>query len=435
MIMMRKYFMMICFTLFMGWSISGQGQGIKFFEGTFDEALAKAKQENKLVFVDFYATWCGPCKQMAEKVFTDEEVGKYMNERFICMQIDVEKVGWQKETAEKFSVTVLPTLIFFKGDASVVSRLAGARDNAGFLNSAKVATGEQLSFEKLYDRAKSKKDLADMQLVLKQAPEYVGGFQGMEAQKWIVRIEKMYNEYAKAKMGPEFINKEDFQIVSKFNKKNVKDDAVMEFMVKNLETYMNKLGEAPGILLVEYNNNIIGELARAGKDEYKKYLERINGELETAYAIMPTGALTPYEKFKYYYDGMYLLSYKKDVASYVELMNKYLVALGDQVGANDYGEIAQNMYVMSKGKLNNEQLGQVKGWLVKAMQYEGTSLIDRINFVTMLGDTYKALKEFDKAKEAYNQGYMEALQIENKMRVAQIQMIIKRKLQALELAK
>ena len=56
MIVMRKYVMMICFTLFMGWSISGQGQGIKFFEGTFDEALAKAKQEKKLVFVDFYAT-------------------------------------------------------------------------------------------------------------------------------------------------------------------------------------------------------------------------------------------------------------------------------------------------------------------------------------------------------------------------------------------
>lgn len=47
--------MMICFTLFMGWSVSSNGQGIRFFEGTFDEALAKAKQEKKLVFVDFYA--------------------------------------------------------------------------------------------------------------------------------------------------------------------------------------------------------------------------------------------------------------------------------------------------------------------------------------------------------------------------------------------
>jgi len=433
--MIKKYFMMICFTLFMGWSVSGYSQGIKFFEGTFEEALAKAKQENKLVFVDFYAVWCGPCKQMAETVFTDEEVGKYMSDKFVCMQIDVEKAGWQKETAEKFNVTVLPTLIFFKVDETVVSRLAGARDKADFLNTAKVACGQQLSFTKLYDRAKSKKDLADMQLVLKQAPDYVGGLEGMEAQKWIVRIDKLYADYAKAKMGADFINKEDFQIVSKFNKKNVKDDAVMDFIAKNLETYMNKLGEAPGILLVEYNNNIIGQLAKAGKEEYKKYLERINGELEAAYAIMPTGVLTPYEKFKYYYDGMYLLSYKKDVNSYVELMNKYLAALGDKVGANDYGEIAQNMYVMTKGKLNNEQLGQVRDWLVKAMQYEGTGLIDRINFVTMLGDTYKALKQYDKAKEAYNQGYMEALQIENKMQSAQVQMIMKRKLQTLELAK
>ena len=433
--MTRKYIMMICFTLLMGWSVSASSQGISFFKGTFDEALAKAKQENKLVFVDFYATWCGPCKQMAEKVFTDEEVGKYMNDRFVCMQIDVEKEGWQKETAGNFNVTVLPTLIFFKADASVASRLAGAREKADLLNAARVVCGEQLSFEKLYDRAKSKKDLADMQLVLKQAPDYVGGLEGMEAQKWIVRIDKLYAEYAKMKVGPDFINKEDFQIVSKFNKKNVKDDAVMNFMAKNLEAYMNKLGEAPGILLVEYNNKVIEQLSKAGKEEYKKYLERINGDLEAAYAIMPTGALTPYEKFKYYYDGMYLLAYKKDAASYVELMNKYLAALGDQVGANDYGEIAQNMYVMSKGKLNNEQLGQVRDWLVKAMQYEGTGLIDRINFVTMLGDTYKALKQFDKAKEAYNQGYMEALQIENKMRSAQVQMIMKRKLQSLELAK
>lgn len=417
-------------------SMSGFSQGIEFFKGTFNEALTKASNEGKLVFVDFYATWCGPCKQMAEKVFPDEELGKYMNEKFVCLQIDVEKEGWQKEVAEKYNVTVLPTLVFFKLDSTVASRLAGAREKAELLNAAKVARGEELSFEKLYDRAKSKKDLADMQNLLKQAPEYVGGLQGMEAQKWIVRVEKMYNEYVKAKMGPDFINKEDLAIVSRFNKKNVKDDAVMEFITKNLNTYLEKLGEAPGILLVEYNNNIIGDLAKAGKNEYKKYLDRIQGDLKAAYDIMPTGnKLTPYEKFKYYYDGMYLLSYKKDVPSYVKLMGKYIETMGDQMGANDYGEIAQNMYQMTKGKLTNDQLGQLKNWLVKALQYDNIVLLDKINFVTMLGDTHKALKQYDEAKEAYNQAYMESLKFESKRQMMMVQMVIKRKLQALELAK
>ena len=417
-------------------SMSGFSQGIEFFKGTFNEALTKASNEGKLVFVDFYATWCGPCKQMAEKVFPDEELGKYMNEKFVCLQIDVEKEGWQKEVAEKYNVTVLPTLVFFKLDSTVASRLAGAREKAELLNAAKVARGEELSFEKLYDRAKSKKDLADMQNLLKQAPEYVGGLQGMEAQKWIVRVEKMYNEYVKAKMGPDFINKEDLAIVNRFNKKNVKDDAVMEFITKNLNTYLEKLGEAPGILLVEYNNNIIGDLAKAGKNEYKKYLDRIQGDLKAAYDIMPTGnKLTPYEKFKYYYDGMYLLSYKMDVPSYVKLMGKYIETMGDQMGANDYGEIAQNMYQMTKGKLTNDQLGQLKDWLVKALQYDNIVLLDKINFVTMLGDTHKALKQYDEAKEAYNQAYMESLKFESKRQMMMVQMVIKRKLQALELAK
>ena len=80
----------------------------------------------------------------------------------------------------------------------------------------------------------------------------------------MVRVEKMYAEYVKMKMGADFINKEDLQLVQTFNKKNEKDNAVMEFIARNLKTYMNKLGEAPGILMVEYNNAVIEQLAKAG---------------------------------------------------------------------------------------------------------------------------------------------------------------------------
>ena len=52
--------------------VSVFGQGINFEKLTLEEALIKAKTENKYVFVDCYTTWCGPCKRMTEFVFPSE---------------------------------------------------------------------------------------------------------------------------------------------------------------------------------------------------------------------------------------------------------------------------------------------------------------------------------------------------------------------------
>ena len=54
--------------------------GVDFQHLTFDEALAKAKAEKKLVFVDCYTTWCGPCKMMTTKIFPMKEAGENLCE-------------------------------------------------------------------------------------------------------------------------------------------------------------------------------------------------------------------------------------------------------------------------------------------------------------------------------------------------------------------
>jgi len=67
----------------------GNSQGIEFFHGDWKDALAKAESEGKMLFVDAYTTWCGPCKKMASVVFPDPKVGAFFNEQFINIKIDI----------------------------------------------------------------------------------------------------------------------------------------------------------------------------------------------------------------------------------------------------------------------------------------------------------------------------------------------------------
>lgn len=115
-----------------------QGAGIEFFYGTWEQALEKAKQEEKLIFVDAYAEWCGPCKRMARNVFTQDAVGAFYNENFINLKIDMEKPE-NKAFSSQYPAAAFPTLYYIDFTGEVVQKIKGAQTVEGFINLGKTA--------------------------------------------------------------------------------------------------------------------------------------------------------------------------------------------------------------------------------------------------------------------------------------------------------
>lgn len=113
-------------------------QGIKFEDTNFSTILAKAKKENKLIFIDAYASWCGPCKLMVKNVFPQKAVGDYYNSHFVNAKIDMEK-GEGIELAKKYNVKAFPTYLFVDGNGEVVHRTLGYVEENDFIQFAKDA--------------------------------------------------------------------------------------------------------------------------------------------------------------------------------------------------------------------------------------------------------------------------------------------------------
>ena len=128
--------------LIVSFSLKGQEtKGVVFDHGTLSEILLKAqkiKKGPKMVFVDCFTTWCGPCKYMSNTIFPMENVGKYINANFLCVKIDMEQPEG-KEIAEKYKIRAYPTFLLLDVDGNEINRLLGSSEAEEFIERVKKA--------------------------------------------------------------------------------------------------------------------------------------------------------------------------------------------------------------------------------------------------------------------------------------------------------
>lgn len=143
--MIKKWCVSLIACLCIGPLIIAQDKGIKFEQGlSWQLVKEKARSENKYIFLDCYATWCGPCKAMDNNIYPSEKVGAAMNGKFIAVKVQFDKTGrdskeiqaWYedaKNIKKKYKVTGLPTYLFFSPEGKIVHRSMGYKDEPVFI--------------------------------------------------------------------------------------------------------------------------------------------------------------------------------------------------------------------------------------------------------------------------------------------------------------
>ncbi|MGV2450238.1 UNVERIFIED_CONTAM: thioredoxin family protein [Ralstonia mannitolilytica] len=174
-------------------------QGIKFEEDNFASILAKAKKEKKLVFIDAYASWCGPCKLMVKNIFPLQSVGDYYNSHFINAKIDMEK-GEGIELAKKYNVKAFPTYLFIDGNGEAVHRTLGYVEEKDFIQFAKDAEDPNKRLTSLKQQfEKGEKD-----------PEFLKNLAGLTMYNDAEFAGKVLNRYFQQKT---ILDQEDIQML------------------------------------------------------------------------------------------------------------------------------------------------------------------------------------------------------------------------------
>lgn len=109
---------------------------IDFSTHDWEKIKQKAQEEKKLIFLDVYATWCGPCKLLKKTTFSNVEVGAYFNENFINAAFDAE-VGEGKMLAKLYGVTAYPTMLFIDNEGKIVRVIVGYQNANQLMKHAK----------------------------------------------------------------------------------------------------------------------------------------------------------------------------------------------------------------------------------------------------------------------------------------------------------
>jgi len=220
--------------------------GMAFFHGSFDGALAEAREQGKKVFLDVYTDWCGPCIVMQETVFPLPEVGEYFNARFVNYKLDAEdeSVGGP-EIAARYEVRAYPTYLILDNGGAEIGRATSGMSGDQFIALFSRMLGETESqfgtIRARFDSGERSPEFLQEYLDAAIVDQSMAG--DLDFQRF-AELKKVAGDYFASRDHSVLINETDARLVATYWDKTPRGDSLVEFVIDNYDEFVSVSSDA-----------------------------------------------------------------------------------------------------------------------------------------------------------------------------------------------
>lgn len=368
--MKNFYLLLICLIFSALVSTQTFSQGIIFRQDDWQNVLVQAKTQKKLIFVDIYTAWCGPCKEMDKKTFTDVSVGDKFNARFINYKVDAEK-GFGITLAKRYNVTSYPTCLFVDPSENLIYKQEGLLRAPDLVKEADMVLNNQANakplyaLDKLYENGRRDSEFLNEYISVRSLYSTIDNRDLVEEYvKSLTPIQYSSDKTLRIIVNNGFrIDGKAFDLLLKFREKA---ESLFEGGIEKVSrAFSQSINEVFDVALKGKNQALFDKALAANLKALPNTADRVNDKNKLAFYLAVKDVNKFSEAAEQYLDQYVMFVQiesirKQDFWEYEKIMQNYKLGIRDSVGAG--AAMYQNLKVNAKNtmaRLTANELNEV----------------------------------------------------------------------------